>query len=63
MPGCNYQRKTKERGLMFYCLECRRVWQDRGVAGPWGKCIPDFPTIGKERKTCPSCERNEKEAA
>ncbi len=63
MAGRNYQRKTKDRGLLYYCLECERVWQDAGIAGPWGKCFPSFPTIGKERRTCPSCEIKEEAAA
>ncbi len=58
MPGRNYQRKTKERGLMFYCEDgCKRVWQDKGVAGDWNLCFEGFPSIFKPRKLCPNCEK------
>lgn len=66
MPGRNYQRKTRERGLLYFCEDgCKRVWQDKGVAGPWNLCFPSFPTIGLPRKKCPNCERAlvEKEGA
>ena len=61
MPGRNYQRKTKERGLLYFCEGHNRVWQDAGVAGPWGWCHEDFPTLGKTHKPCPKCEEAQTE--
>ena len=66
-PQTKYSQNTgnihyiKRDDQVKFCPECKKCWEMIYQSSHSHKKIPhhyeDFPTIGKKRETCPSCEK------
>ena len=53
----NYTKNSNN--FLKYCTKCRKVWENSSrTGGSITKVVyyDDFPTIGKDRKTCEKCK-------
>tara|TARA_R110000824_G_C14797287_1_gene633988 strand:- start:173 stop:430 length:258 start_codon:yes stop_codon:yes gene_type:complete len=51
-------RMQKTDTVVKYCEECKQTWESYYCTGKHSETIDhhDLPSIGKDRKNCPSCE-------